>query len=75
MKNVKLVRSRKDKMLCGIFGGLSPLLNIDSTILRLAYALITIFTGVMPGVFIYFLCAIIIPLEDKDDQEGSSATE
>lgn len=75
MKNVKLVRSRKDKMLCGIFGGLSPLLNIDSTILRVAYALTTLFTGVFPGVCIYILCALIIPLEDKEDPEGSSVTE
>ena len=57
----KLYRSTVDKMLAGIFGGLGDYFEVDSTILRLIYVLLTAFTGVIPGVVAYIVCAIIIP--------------
>jgi phage shock protein C len=57
----KLIRSRSDKMIAGVFGGLGNYLNIDPTILRLIYVFITIFSGVFPGLIAYIIAAIIIP--------------
>ncbi len=57
----KLYRSNKDRMVAGVFGGLGEYLDIDPTILRLSWVLITIFTGFIPGIIAYILAAIIIP--------------
>ncbi len=54
----KLYRSRNEKMLCGVCGGLSEHLNIDPTIIRLIFAAFG-FWG--PGIGVYILCIFIIP--------------
>lgn len=69
MKKSKLFRSRKDKLMSGVIGGFGKLLNIDATILRLVYVLLAIFTGFLPFLLVYILCAAIMPLEpNKDDK-------
>ena len=68
MKDVKLVRSRSNKILSGIFGGLAPIFKIDVTILRLGFAFLCVFSGAFPGLIIYLVASVIIPLEDEDGQ-------
>ena len=65
MNQIKLVRSRSDRMARGVFGGLAKLIHIDATVLRVIYMLITACTGFIPGIVIYYLCALIIPLEKE----------
>jgi len=59
----RLVRSRNDKLLAGICGGLANYLDIDPTIIRVLYVLATLFTVVFPGVLIYLIMWIIVPKE------------
>lgn len=54
----KLYRSETDKMICGVCGGIGEYLNVDSTIIRLLWA---IFVCVGPGLFAYIVAAFIIP--------------
>lgn len=61
----KLFRSRSDKKLSGVLGGIGAVINIDATILRILFALFTIFTGVITGVMIYVIFALIMPKEPK----------
>ncbi|MDA1674688.1 PspC domain-containing protein [Bacillus cereus group sp. TH152-1LC] len=61
----KLFRSRSDKKLSGVLGGIGALTNIDATILRIVFALFTLFTGVITGVFVYIIFALIMPMEPK----------
>lgn len=63
MEHKKLYRSRTDKMLGGVCGGLAAHFHIDSTIVRLIWTLIVIFTGLVPGVLVYLLALIIVPEE------------
>lgn len=58
MEPKKLYRSDSDKMLCGVCGGIGEYFNIDSTLVRLLWAILT-FSG--PGLFAYIIAAIIIP--------------
>lgn len=58
MKN-KLYKSSTDKKIAGVCGGLAEYLNIDSTIVRLIWALVCLAYG--SGIIAYILCAIIIP--------------
>lgn len=57
----KLYRSDKDKMISGIIGGLGEYMDIDPTILRLAYVIIAVVTGIFPAIIGYFVAMIIVP--------------
>lgn len=59
----KLYRSRTNKMIAGVCGGIAEYLNIDPTLIRAAYALLSLFTVGFPGILAYILLWIIIPEE------------
>jgi phage shock protein C len=58
----KLKRSNKDKMLGGVCGGLGEYLNIDPTIVRLIFIILALAGG--PGILIYIILWLIMPLDD-----------
>lgn len=58
----KLLRSRNDKVLSGVCGGLAKYLSLDVTILRIVWAILAVSTGGM-GLIAYVLAAVIIPQE------------
>lgn len=67
----KLYRSKTEKMISGVCGGIAVYFNIDPTLVRLAFALVSIFSAAVPGVLIYIICAIVIPEEpDTIDTTG-----
>lgn len=55
----KLYRSREDKMLAGVCGGIAEYFNMDSTIVRILMVLISLGGGT--GILIYIALAIIMP--------------
>lgn len=59
----KLYRSRTDKKIAGVCGGLTKYLNlsIDATVVRLIWAIVCLFAGV--GLLAYIVCALVIPEE------------
>ena len=57
----KLFRSATDKKLAGVCGGVAKYLNMDPTVIRVLWAIISLFAFV--GVVAYILCAFIIPEE------------
>jgi len=59
----RLIRSRKDRMLAGICGGIADYIVVDPTVVRLIFALATFFTVVFPGVLIYLIMWIVVPKE------------
>ncbi len=63
-KNMKrLYKSKTDKKICGVCGGLAEYAGIDSTWVRLGWACLVLFLGT--GILLYFLCALVMP--DKND--------
>ncbi|SFS92428.1 PspC domain-containing protein [Paenibacillus sp. 453mf] len=58
----KLYRSRRDKMVTGLLGGLSETLGIDSTLARLIFVVSIFFTGGVM-IFLYFIAALVVPKE------------
>ncbi len=56
----KLQRSRTDRMIAGICGGLGEMFSVDPTIIRLVFALVALFT-VGTAAIVYILGWIIIP--------------
>jgi phage shock protein C len=57
----RLYRSAADRKIAGVCGGLGEYLDLDPTILRLAWALICIITGIVPLVVVYLLAWILVP--------------
>ena len=65
----KLYRSKTDKMLCGVLGGLAEYLDVDATLIRILYAALSVFSAGCPGVVLYIICAIVIPEAPFDVQQ------
>ncbi len=59
----KLTRSRTDRKLAGVCGGLAAYLNLDPTVVRVAYALLTLFTA-FSGIIIYLILMLLMPEGD-----------
>ncbi len=55
----KLYRSDTDKMLCGVCGGIAEYFNVDPTLIRLLWAVLTCTGGA--GIIAYIIAAVIIP--------------
>lgn len=54
----KLYRNTNNKVIAGVCSGLAEYLNIDPTIVRVIWALVS-FSGA--GLLAYLVCALIIP--------------
>jgi phage shock protein PspC (stress-responsive transcriptional regulator) len=55
----KLYKTRNDKKICGVCGGIAEYFNIDPTLIRIGWTLLAICAG--SGVLAYIICAIIMP--------------
>ena len=60
----KLYRSRTDRMLAGVCGGLAEYFDLDATLIRLVFIVAALLGG--HGVLAYLICLILIPLEPED---------
>lgn len=59
----KLYRSKENKKICGVCGGVGEYFNIDPTLVRLGLAVLSLFAG--GGILLYIVAAIVIP--EKND--------
>ncbi|PKP59190.1 MAG: PspC domain-containing protein [Candidatus Altiarchaeales archaeon HGW-Altiarchaeales-1] len=55
----RIYRSKKDKAIAGVCGGMAEYLNTDPTIIRIFWAASLFASGF--GIVAYVLCRIIIP--------------
>ena len=60
----KLKRSR-NQIVAGVCAGFAEYAGWDVTLVRLIYALLTIFTVAFPGIILYIILWIIMPLEGE----------
>ncbi|MBO4938339.1 MAG: PspC domain-containing protein [Oscillospiraceae bacterium] len=57
----KLYRIEEGKMLCGVCGGIAEYFDIDPTLVRLGFVLLSCAAG--SALFVYIVTAIIIPVK------------
>ncbi len=57
----RLYRSRSDRQISGVCGGLAVYFGIDATIIRLLFVAFALLGG--PGLILYIIMAIIVPSE------------
>jgi phage shock protein C len=65
----RLYRSRGDRMLFGVAGGLARYLNVDSSIVRIVWVLL--FFAACAGILLYIVAAVLIPEEPAGYVAGS----
>jgi len=58
----KLRKSRTDKKLCGVCGGLAKYFECDATMVRLATVVLTFCWGA--GLLFYLAAALVMPFEE-----------
>ena len=63
----KLCRSATDKKVGGVCGGIAEYLDIDSTVIRLAWVLFTLFVGA--GLLAYIIALLVMPNPPKTTAE------
>ena len=56
----KLRKSMTNKMICGVCGGVGEYFNVDPTVIRLIWAILTVL-GIGSGLIIYIIAAVIMP--------------
>lgn len=59
----RLRKSATDKKLAGVCGGIAEYFGVDSTIVRLVFALLTVGWG--SGVAVYVVAALVMPEAEK----------
>ena len=59
MEKKRLYKSR-NKMLCGVCGGIAEYFDVDPTLIRLAIVFLSI-AGVGSGLLAYIIAAIVVP--------------
>lgn len=62
----RLYRSRQDRMIAGVCGGLGHYFNIDPVIVRLVF-LVLLFSG--PGILAYLVLAVVVPERPLGESE------
>lgn len=66
----RLYRSRTDRMVGGVMGGLADYLGMDPTIVRIAYVVLTLATGIGTGIVLYIVAMFVVP-EQSFSSSGS----
>jgi phage shock protein PspC (stress-responsive transcriptional regulator) len=61
----RLYRSRKSQMLAGVCAGLAEHFSVDVNLVRLVFAIVTIFSAGL-GLLIYLAAWVILPEEGED---------
>jgi phage shock protein C len=66
----RFLRSRTNRVLAGVCGGIAEYYGSDVTAVRLLTVLIAVFTGIFPLLFVYLIAAVLIP----ERQDGTAPT-
>ena len=60
----RLKRSNKERMIAGVCGGIAEYFEVDPTVVRIAYVLISVLSIAFPGILAYIILWAIIPKSD-----------
>jgi len=70
-KSKKFYRSRKDRIFGGVAGGLAEYFDTDIILMRLAFVVIAVLSGIGPMIIVYILAMIFVPNEGDDKDKSS----
>ncbi len=55
------LRRSSNAMIAGVCGGIAESLNVDPTIVRLVYVLVSVFSAAFPGIIVYIVLWVVLP--------------
>jgi phage shock protein C len=58
-----LHRSRQNKMIAGVCGGIAEQFGWDPTLVRILYVVISVFSAAFPGILVYLILWVLLPLQ------------
>lgn len=58
-----LSRSRNDRMLAGVVGGIAARFGWSSTLLRVIYVVVSVASAAFPGILVYLILWLLMPEE------------
>lgn len=64
----KLLRS-SNRILGGVCGGIAEYFDVDPTVIRVAYALLSFFSAAFPGIVLYIILIVLIPDTQQIDNQ------
>lgn len=59
-----LTRSRTDRMLAGVMGGIARRFGWSSTLVRIIFVIVSIASAAFPGILVYLVLWLVIPEGD-----------
>lgn len=62
-----LHRSRTNRIIAGVCGGLAEWLGWDPTLIRVLYVLVSVLSAAFPGILVYIALWILMPEFDGGD--------
>jgi phage shock protein C len=48
-------------MIAGVCGGIANFFGIDSTLVRVGYVLLSVFSAIFPSIVVYLILAFVMP--------------
>lgn len=59
----RMMRPRSGRTVAGVCAGMAHYMELDVTLVRLVWALVTVLSGIFPGAVVYAVSWIVIPEE------------
>ena len=59
MSDKKLLKSKSERMICGVCGGIAEYINVDPTVIRILWVVFSLMGG--SGLLAYIIAAVIMP--------------
>jgi phage shock protein PspC (stress-responsive transcriptional regulator) len=56
-----LRRSKSDRIIAGVLGGIAERFDMDATLVRVVFVLVSILSAAFPGLLVYILLWIVMP--------------
>ncbi|WP_459128150.1 PspC domain-containing protein [Latilactobacillus curvatus] len=69
----RLYKSRDNKMISGVMGGIAEYFNIDATLVRILYVVFSVFSAAFPGIVVYIILAMVIPERPRQSKHDSES--
>lgn len=61
----RLIRSRRDRKIAGVCAGIGQYLDLDTSLVRILWVLVTFAVGFFPGLIAYIVAWILVPEEPE----------
>ncbi|CAN5888482.1 hypothetical protein BH20GEM1_BH20GEM1_16050 [soil metagenome] len=71
--NPPLRRSRDKRMVAGVLGGIAEHFDLNVTLLRVLYVIVSIASAAFPGILVYLLLWLLIPVRRAEDVQPARA--